>query len=306
MTNAAEILRNRAHSHNFGADNKKAKKAVLYATILTFVVMFIEIIGGYIYNSMALLADGWHMSSHALALGIAFLAYILANRYASDTRFCFGTYKIEVLSSYTSAILLVLVAVFMAQHCIERLINPIEIAYKEAISIAFVGLLTNLVCAYLLRDSHDHHHDHDHSHNHTHEDLNLKAAYLHILADALTSVLAIIALCGGMFFGIAWLDCVMGIFGSILVFVWALKLIKETCKILLDANMNDKIIEQITQSVQEVGLSIFDLHIFKVSKDKYALVLSLGRGKTNLNIESVKKLLMCKCEQLVHISVEME
>lgn len=312
MTNTTTTLHNAEHSHNFNAGNNKAQKAVLYATILTFAMMFVEIIGGYIYNSMALLADGWHMSSHALALGIAFFAYIVANRYANDTRFCFGTYKIEVLSGYTSAILLVLVAVFMAQHCIERLINPVEIAYKEAISIAFVGLFINLVCAYLLRDSHDHHHDHSHhrdhshSHNHAHEDLNLKGAYLHILADALTSVLAIIALCGGMLFDIVWLDCAMGIFGSILVLIWAINLIKETCKILLDANMNDEIAGQVTKSVQEAGLKILDLHISKVSKEKYALVLSLSRADTNLSVESIKTLLMRKCERLAHISVEME
>jgi len=148
---------------------------------------------------MALLADGWHMSSHLLALGMAYMAYVIANKYANDFRFNFGTYKIEVLGGYTSAILLLVVAFFMVYHSVERLFNPANIAYKEAIIIAVLGLIVNLICAWLLKDDHHHHHDHRHEHHH---DMNLKAAYMHVLADALTSILAIIALRSSLLWGV--------------------------------------------------------------------------------------------------------
>ncbi|NCB55773.1 MAG: cation transporter, partial [Epsilonproteobacteria bacterium] len=230
--NTLESLKSLAHSHNFDASNPIAQKNTLYATLLTFTMMIFEIVGGLYFNSMALLADGWHMSSHALALGMAFTAYVMATKYAHDFRFNFGTYKIEVLGGYTSAILLLVVAFFMAYHSIERLFNPVQIAYQEAIVIAVFGLIVNLICAWLLKD--DHHHGHDHHEHHHRHDMNLKAAYLHVLADALTSVLAIVALLGGMLWGANWLDPVMGIVGSVLVFIWAVGLIKQSGKILLD------------------------------------------------------------------------
>lgn len=168
----------------------------------------------------------------------------MATKYKKDIRFSFGTFKIEILGAYTSAILLLVVAFFMAFHSIERFLNPVDISYKEAIFVAVLGLIINLVCAWLLKDDHSHHHHghdehhhHEHSHSH-HDDMNLKAAYIHVLADALTSILAIIALIAGLIWGAAWLDPIMGIVGSILVFVWAIGLIKQSGKVLLDANMD--------------------------------------------------------------------
>ena len=152
----------RTHTHQFDEGNPLAQKRILFATILTAVMMLLEVIGGWIYNSMALLADGWHMSSHMLALGLAYFAYRSARHYAEDSRFSFGTWKIEILAGYSSAILLMVVALFMAFQSIERLFNPVDIHYNQAIPIAILGLVINLICAWLLHDGHHHHHHHEH------------------------------------------------------------------------------------------------------------------------------------------------
>lgn len=285
--NSKDILENLAHSHSFDDSNHIAKRNTLFATILTFVMMIAEIIAGLIFNSMALLADGWHMSSHALALGLSFFAYAMATKYKKDVRFSFGTFKIEILGAYTSAILLLVVAFFMAFHSVERFLNPVDISYKEAIFVAVLGLVINLVCAWLLKDDHshhhhhsheEHHHDHHHEHEHSHHhDMNLKAAYIHVLADALTSILAIIALIAGMLWGAAWLDPMMGIVGSILVFVWALGLIKQSGKILLDANMDAPVVDEIIEVIEnsKIEAKISDLHLWHVGKGKYSCIVSL-------------------------------
>ncbi|DAB28324.1 MAG: cation transporter [Sulfurimonas sp. RIFOXYD12_FULL_33_39] len=306
--NTIKTLKEISHSHSFDTVNPIAKKNTLYATFLTFATMIVEIIGGYYYNSMALLADGWHMSSHALALGMAYMAYVMAHKYANDTRFNFGTYKIEVLGGYTSAILLVVVAFFMFYHSVERIINPTQIAYKEAIIIAIVGLIVNLICAWLLKNDH-HHHDHDHNHNpnHSHEhhhDVNLKAAYIHVLTDALTSILAITALIGGILWGASWLDPVMGIVGSVLVTIWAIGLIKQSGKILLDATMDEPIVKEIMDVINslEDKIIIEDLHVWRVGKGKYGCILTLS-SKNEINIKNIKQELSIH-EELVHINVE--
>jgi len=316
--NTLETLMQNSHTHNFDSSNPIAKKNTLYATLLTLVTMFVEIIGGLYYNSMALLADGWHMSSHVLALGMAYMAYVMANRYANDFRFNFGTFKIEVLGGYTSAILLLVVAFFMAYHSIERLFNPADIAYKEAIFIAILGLIVNLICAWLLKDDHNHdhghhhhhdnHHDHHHNHHHHHDhhhDMNLKAAYIHVLADAMTSVLAIIALTGAMLWGAVWLDPIMGIVGSVLVFVWAIGLIKQSGKILLDAEMDEPIVHDVIQSINslEQNLKINDLHIWRVGKGKYSCILSLSSDNNDIDLDDLKKELS-HSHKLVHITIE--
>lgn len=307
--NSRESLKSLVHSHNFDTSNPIAKKNTLYATLLTFITMVFEIVGGSYFNSMALLADGWHMSSHVLALGMAYMAYAMAHTYAKDFRFNFGTYKIEVLGGYTSAILLLVVAFFMAYHSVERLFDPVEIAYKEAIAIAIIGLVVNLVCAWLLKDDH-HHHDHDHhDHHHEHEhhhDMNLKAAYIHVLADAMTSVLAIIALVGGMLWGASWLDPVMGIVGSVLVFVWALGLIKQSGKILLDATMDEPIVQEVIDVINtlEGKVILEDLHVWRVGKGKYAAILTLS-DVGQMDVCAIKEALSIH-EELVHISVELK
>lgn len=297
------------HNHQFDKGNPLAQKKILFATILTGLMMVAEIFGGYIFNSMALLADGWHMSSHMVALGLAYLAYKAARHYSDDSRFCFGTWKIEVLAGYSSAILLMVVAVVMCFSSIERLLNPVVIYYNEAIFIAIIGLIVNLVCAWLLHDDHSHHpHSHDHSehnHSHDHQDLNQKAAFLHVVADAATSVLAIIALFAGKYFGWNFLDSVLGILGAILVAKWAWGLITQTGKILLDAEMKEPVVEEIKEVIEELdkSIDIVDIHVWQVGKGKFSCILSLETESKFLTPKIVKQALSIH-EEIVHASIE--
>jgi cation diffusion facilitator family transporter len=254
---------------------------------------------------MSLLADGWHMSSHALALGLSVLAYSAARRYARDTRFAFGTWKIEVLGGYTSALLLVLVAGLMLFQSVERLINPSTIHYNQAICIAAIGLLVNLACAWLLKDNHSHDHSDDGEHDHHHHhDLNQRSAYLHVVADAATSVLAILALMGGKLWGASWLDPAMGIVGAGLVAVWAYGLLRDTGRVLLDAEMNAPVVAEIKDVIMAspVIAHISDLHVWRVGKGKYACILSLVT-KDDVDPNYFKRQLSIH-EELIHISVE--
>lgn len=295
----------RIHPHQFDQGNPLAQKKILYAALLTAVMMFLEILGGWIFHSMALLADGWHMSSHMLALGLAYLAYRAARHYAADTRFSFGTWKIEILAGYSSAILLLVVAAFMAIHSIERLFFPVDIQYNQAIPIAILGLLINLICAWLLHED-DHHHHHHHHHEHTHDshDLNQKAAFMHVVADAVTSIFAIIALIAGKYWGWDFLDALLGIVGSILVARWAIGLMQETGKILLDAEMDHPVVDEIREVIAELPVSVMitDLHVWKVGLGKFSCILALETAH-DLDADQVRTALAIH-EEIVHISVE--
>lgn len=295
----------RQHTHHFDDGNPLAQKRILMATILTAVMMLLEVIGGWIFQSMALLADGWHMSSHMLALGLAYFAYRAARHYAHDRRFSFGTWKIEILAGYSSAILLMVVAGFMAFHSIQRLFSPVQIHYNEAIPIAILGLLVNLICAWLLHDGHHHHHHHHHAsevHSH-HHDLNQKAAFMHVVADAVTSIFAIIALIFGKYLGWDFLDAALGIVGSILVAKWALSLMQETGKTLLDAEMDHHVVDEIREVLAELPhTTLTDLHVWKVGKGKFSCILAL-ETTVDLTADRVRAMLSIH-EEIVHVSVE--
>lgn len=295
------------HSHVFDSGNPLAQRNTKRALILTSIMMIAEIVGGYAFNSMALLADGWHMSTHALALGVALLAYMFARRFAQDPRFAFGTWKIEILGGYTSALLLLVVAASMFFQSIERLFSPVVIHYNEAIAISVLGLAVNLVCAWLLKGSEHHHHHghHDHEHHHEHgQDLNLRSAYIHVITDAATSVLAIVALICGKFWGAAWLDPAMGIVGGILVTVWAVSLLSATGRVLLDAQMDDPVVQEVREVIDTMPqLMLNDLHTWRVGNGKYACIVSVTSYDGSITPELVRSKLQIH-EELVHVTVE--
>ncbi|MDO4905065.1 MAG: CDF family Co(II)/Ni(II) efflux transporter DmeF [Lautropia sp.] len=393
-------------SHVFSEGNPLAERRTRWVMWLTLIVMVAEIGGGWLFNSMALLADGWHMSSHALALGLAVFAYRAARYFAQDRRFAFGTWKIEILGGYTSALMLIGVAILMLWQSVARLVAPLPIGYDQAIGTAFLGLAVNLISAFMLKEgTHGHHHhghahgpgrhhadhDHDHGHGHNHDhdnghdhgahghpavrhsgpdgydgpvrvegmrtgtrwmartmgssvgqagrserlqpsgqpvsargrvtqaghrhaDLNLRAAYLHVMADAATSVLAIVALFGGKFWGADWLDPLMGIAGAVLVAVWAKGLLLDCSRVLLDAEMDDPLVSRIRCRIDRAGLaaSVSDLHVWRVSHQKYACIIALTMNDSDaqdrdgagvLTSERIHRLLAGE-KRLVHLTVE--
>ena len=296
------------HDHVFDQGSAAAERGTRAVMWITAVAMVVEIAAGWWFNSMALLADGWHMSSHALAIGLAVVAYAAARRHAKDPRFAFGTWKIEVLAGFAGAILLLGVAALMVVGSIERILSPQAILYREAIVVAVLGLGVNVVCALILGQAHHHGHDHGHSHGHDHgHDLNLKSAYLHVLADAATSVLAIVALAGGWLYGWSWLDPVMGIVGAVLVALWAKGLIADTAKVLLDREMDHPVVQEIRDVVQtgpEAGdTRLTDLHVWRVGKQVYACALTVVTHDKELTAATVRRRLAVH-EEIVHATIE--
>jgi cation diffusion facilitator family transporter len=290
------------HTHQFHSTNALGERNTRRVVALTAVMMVVEIVAGWMFNSMALLADGWHMSSHVLALGLTAGAYVLSRRFANDPRFAFGTWKIEVLGGYTSAILLGGVALFMAVESIGRLFNPVSILFDQAILVAVIGLAVNVLSAWLLRD-HDHHHGHSHGHDHEHGDLNLRAAYLHVIADATTSLLAIAALVGGKFFQWNWLDSTMGIVGAVVVAVWAWSLIRDTSRVLLDREMDSGVVAEIREVLEtDADTRISDLHVWRVGRDKFACAVSIVTHDPKA--PSYYKSLLSIHEEVAHVTVE--
>ncbi len=300
------------HDHIFDTGNQAAERGTRLVMWITAVMMVVEIFSGWWYNSMALLADGWHMSSHAVAIGLSAFAYAAARRYAHDPRFAFGTWKIEILGGFASAIFLLGVAALMVFGSVERIFLPQPIHYQEAIIIAAIGLIVNIVCALILGQAHEHHaHDHHHhqhhaGHDHAH-DLNLKSAYIHVIADAATSVLAIIALIGGWLYGWSWLDPMMGIVGAILVGLWAKRLIIDTSKILLDREMDHPVVNEI-RDVVETGPNdthITDLHVWRVGKAAYSCALSVVTHDEQLTPAKIRQRLSIH-DEIVHTTIEIQ
>lgn len=302
------------HDHVFDQSNPLAERSTRVVMWITAGMMLVEIFAGWWYNSMALLADGWHMSSHAVAIGLSALAYAAARRYARDPRFAFGTWKIEVLGGFASAIFLLGVAALMVVGSIERMLAPQPIHYQEAIVVAILGLLVNLVCAMILGKAHHHdhghsqggHHHHGHDHGHSH-DLNLKSAYVHVIADAATSVLAIVALLGGWMYGWSWLDPVMGVVGAVLVAVWAKGLLVDTGRVLLDREMDHPVVDEIREVVEWDSAGgqtrLTDLHVWRVGKQGYACALSVVTHDTTLTPTQVRDRLAIH-EEIVHATIE--
>src|ERR1700738_2371779 len=265
------------HSHDFVRDFSKGERRTRIVIAITGVMMVVEITAGLLSHSMALLADGWHMSTHVTAFLITAIAYYFTRRHASNEQFSFGTGKIGVLGGFASAVVLSVVALLMAGESVHRLFVPLAIHFNEAIGIAFVALTVNLVCALLLKDDHHHSGHVHHAHNHHHHDLNLRAAYLHVLADAFTTFLAIVALTSGKFFGWGWLDPVVGLVGSGVVFSWAYQLLRDTGGILLDRTPSSSALPcEIRRAVESDGDSIVtDLHVWQVGAGKFAAIVSI-------------------------------
>ncbi|MBI4976403.1 MAG: CDF family Co(II)/Ni(II) efflux transporter DmeF [Spirochaetes bacterium] len=305
------------HNHVFNIEKKAIEKRTLIVVIVTFVTMAAEISFGLITNSMALLADGWHMGTHALALGVSLFAYILARRHARNAAFTFGTWKIEILGAYTSAIVLGIVGAIMIFSSVERLIHPLSIQYSQALLVAVLGLAVNLACAIILNaggHSHDHshgHEQHEHQDDHAdeehahrkHDDLNFKSAYLHVVADALTSVLAIGALLGAKYFTFTWLDPFMGLVGAGLIIRWSYSLLKDTGGILLEHETDTLLSDEIRHAIESDGDSkVSDLHIWKVAQHKYACIVSLVTSKKHTTVDY--KLRLKKVHELAHTTIE--
>jgi cation diffusion facilitator family transporter len=333
------------HSHTFDAGNRSGERRTWVVVGITAVCMVAEIVAGMITGSMALLADGWHMATHVVALSIAGLAYLLARRYSGDERFAFGTWKIEVLGAFTSALLLGVVAIAMIWESALRLYAPQPIEFGAALVVAVIGLLVNLASAAVLHgphaghdhaghdhaghpaahDHHDHHghahahhdpghvhpgddhsheshHGHDHGHD-GHRDLNLTSAYVHVLADAFTSVLAIAALAAGLWAGWTWLDAVMGIVGALVIAWWSRGLIADSARVLLDREMDSPIVTRIRRAVECDGdAEIADLHVWRVGRESYAAVVMVVAAHP-LTPDAYRERLAA-IEALGHVSVE--
>jgi cation diffusion facilitator family transporter len=297
-------LAERTHDHVFDTGNPLAERGTRIVMWITLVMMVVEITAGWWFNSMALLADGWHMSSHAVAIGLSAMAYTTARRYANDSRFAFGTWKIEVLGGFASAIFLLGVAVLMLAGSMERLMTPQPIRYQEAIVIAIIGLVVNLVCMVILGRAHQHGHAHEQGHDHDHgHDLNLRSAYFHVIADAATSVLAIVALFGGWIYGWAWLDPLMGIVGAALVAAWAKGLITATGKILLDREMDHPVVDEIREVVETADTRITDLHVWRVGKQVYSCAIAVTTTDATLTPDKIRERLAVH-EEVVHSTIE--
>ncbi|MEZ8638560.1 CDF family Co(II)/Ni(II) efflux transporter DmeF [Vibrio splendidus] len=302
------------HQHNFFSHNSQGEKRTFYVLLLTVITMIVEIVAGTIYGSMALLADGWHMGTHAAAFGITLFAYRYAKKHAESERFSFGTGKVSVLGGYTSAIALGIVALLMLVESVHRLFNPQAIQFNEAIIVACIGLTVNVVSMFLLGDHHhDHGHEHGHSHSHDHDsdhghkhgehhhDHNLRAAYMHVLADTLTSLLAIVALLFGKFYGWNWLDAAMGMVGAFVIAKWTMNLMKQTSPILLDENIEQDYRDSVTETLMPYA-SVTDFHMWKVSGHHYSAAITL-ESNSDKTVSEYKQML-AKFDKINHLTLE--
>jgi cation diffusion facilitator family transporter len=294
------------HEHFFLGERHERRERRTWAVVaLTVVMMVAEIIGGTIYGSIAVVADGWHMSTHAAALGIAALAYRFARKYARDPHFSFGTGKLGELAAFSSAVLLALISLLIAYESLSRLYSPVTIRFNEATLIAVVGLGVNLLSAWLLfeRDHpHEHHHDHGAGHHGHGQDTNIRAAYSHVLADALTSVLAIVALLGGRFMGWVWLDPVIGVVGAAVIARWSWGLIRAAGAVLLDTVPDKSLAKTIREKLEVDGDRVADLHLWRIGPGHSALIAAIVADRPQL--PRVYKERLASLSGLSHITIE--
>ena len=340
MSDVKDHLAPWLHTHQFANLNSEGERNTRYVLLLTLFTMIAEIVAGTVYGSMALLADGWHMGTHAAAFLITLFAYYYAKKHANNPNFAFGTGKVSVLGGFTSAVALGLVALLMVVESVNRLFNPEQIHFNEAIFVAVIGLTVNVISVFLLKDhhSHDHHHGHGHHHHHHHhhhshhhgndhhahihshtneehqdrqqleekghQDHNLRAAYFHVMADALTSLLAIGALLFGKFLGLTWLDPIMGVVGAVIISIWAWGLMKQTGPILLDASIENQYVIEIVKLIEdEADHQVSDIHVWRVSADHYAAMVSIvSHAPKDLDYFKQK---LAKFERIDHLTVEL-
>ncbi|MBI5556327.1 MAG: CDF family Co(II)/Ni(II) efflux transporter DmeF [Deltaproteobacteria bacterium] len=294
-----QTLKDLQHSHDFAVIHEHGEKRTIQVLVLTAVTMVVEIIAGTAYGSMALLADGWHMGTHVAAFLITIFAYHYARKNAGSPDFAFGTGKVSVLGGFASAVALAVVALIMLAESLHRVWRPQHISFNEAIYVAALGLIVNIVSAFLLEGRHSH----DHGDEHHHDDHNLKAAYMHVLADALTSLLAIIALVAGKFFGWNWLDPVIGMVGALVITRWAYSLLKETSSILLDGSIAGDYKEAIREKIEAADDNrIADIHIWKVGPADYAAIIAIVTH--NPQQPAYYKNLLDDFHELTHLTVE--
>lgn len=293
------------HSHDFSTMSLSNERKTLRVVILTAITMIAEIVFGYLTGSMALLADGWHMGTHALALGISYTAYILARKYSTSSRFSFGTGKFGVLAGYSSALFLGTAAILMIWQSIMRFIHPVDIAFTQAIWVTSIGLAVNLASIRILHgSSHAHEHDCEHAHGKESEkDYSFRAAYVHVIADALTSVFALVALIAGKFAGWRVLDPIVGILGGIMICRWAWQLIASSALILLDGGIEKAMSERIRSTIESDGDSrVADLHVWRVGSTDTAAIVSVVTGEARTAHEYSTRLE--GIDNLQHLTVE--
>ncbi|MBF2056894.1 MAG: CDF family Co(II)/Ni(II) efflux transporter DmeF [Cyanobacterium sp. T60_A2020_053] len=293
-----ETLETWQHSHYFILDSQKSEKKTQIVMALTAVTMVVEIIAGMIFGSMALLADGWHMATHVGAFAITLFTYQYARKNRHNPQYTFGTGKVGVLGGFANAVALGIIALIMILESGMRLFNPNAIQFNEAIIVAIIGLIINLISAFLLQDDHHDHHDHDH-----HHDLNLQAAYIHVLADALTSVLAIVALFTGKYLDWVWMDAIMGVVGAGVIAKWAYGLIQDTGLILLDGVTDKKVRLMIIDAIEaDADNQVADFHLWYLSQDDLSVMISVVTHYPQ-SPEHYKKLLQ-HIPKLSHVLIE--
>lgn len=290
------------HGHRYNIDDGHAERNTRRVILLTLSMMIIEITAGYIFGSMALLADGWHMGTHAAALGITAFAYYFARKHSNNPTYSFGTGKVGVLGGFGSAVVLAVIALLIGVESVGRLLSPVTIRFNEAIAVAVVGLAVNLISAYLLRGQNHPSDDNATGHGH-HRDHNLRAAYLHVLADALTSLLAIIALITGKAFGWVWMDPIMGIVGALIISRWSYGLLVDTGRVLLDRDVNVEAVKEIRSIVEsDSDNRVTDIHVWRVGSHHLSAIISIVTHYPKAP-DHYKKLL-ADYDEMAHVTVE--